>query len=60
MCIRDSHKVAIIDGKIVITGSYNWTWSAEKRNDENVLVLMSRSLAEKYEKEFQRTWLLAS
>jgi len=54
------HKVAIIDGKIVIIGSYNWTWSAEKRNDENVLILMSRSLAESYEEEFQRIWLMAS
>jgi len=54
------HKVAIIDGKIVIIGSYNWTWRAENKNDENVLILMSRSLAEKYEKEFQRIWLMAS
>ena len=54
------HKVAIIDGKIVITGSYNWTWSAERRNDENVLILMSKSLAKSYEKEFQRVWSTAS
>ena len=54
------HKVAIIDGKIVITGSYNWTWSAERKNDENVLILMSKSLAEKYEREFQRVWSMAS
>jgi len=54
------HKVAIIDGKIVITGSYNWTWSAERRNDENVLILMSKSLAESYEEEFQRVWSMAS
>jgi len=54
------HKVAVIDGKIVIIGSYNWTWSAEKRNDENILILMSRSLAESYEEEFQRIWLTAS
>jgi len=54
------HKVAIIDGKIVITGSYNWTWSAENRNDENVIILMSRSLAKSYEKEFQRVWSTAS
>jgi len=54
------HKVAIIDGKIVITGSYNWTWSAERRNDENVLILMSKSLAKNYEKEFQRVWSMAS
>ena len=54
------HKVVIIDGKIVITGSYNWTWSAENRNDENVIVLMIRSLAKSYEKEFQRVWSTAS
>ncbi|RLG03383.1 MAG: phospholipase D family protein, partial [Thaumarchaeota archaeon] len=41
-------------------GSYNWTWSAENRNDENVIVLMSRSLAKSYEKEFQRVWSTAS
>ncbi|MCD6421479.1 MAG: phospholipase D family protein [Thaumarchaeota archaeon] len=54
------HKVVVIDGKIVVTGSYNWTWSAENRNDENVVVLMDEGLAESYEKEFQRVWLEAS
>ncbi len=54
------HKVVVIDGKIVITGSYNWTWSAENRNDENVVILMDEGLAESYEKEFQRVWLEAS
>jgi len=54
------HKVVIIDGKIVVTGSYNWTWSAERRNDENVLILMSKSLAKNYEREFQRVWSMAS
>ena len=54
------HKVGIVDGKIVVTGSYNWTWSAENRNDENIIILMSRSIAENYEKEFQRVWLVAS
>jgi len=33
------HKVMVIDGRIVVTGSYNWTWSAEKNNDENILVV---------------------
>jgi len=54
------HKVVIVDGKIVVTGSYNWTWSAENRNDENIIILMSRSIAENYEKEIQRVWLVAS
>ena len=54
------HKVVVIDGKIVITGSYNWTWSAENRNDENVVILMDEGLAGSYEREFQRVWLEAS
>jgi phosphatidylserine/phosphatidylglycerophosphate/cardiolipin synthase-like enzyme len=36
-------KVMVIDtgfpNQAVITGSYNWTWSAQNRNAENVLIL---------------------
>jgi hypothetical protein len=52
------HKVAIIDGWIVITGSYNWSQSAEERNDENIVVIYDEAIAERYEQEFQR--ILAS
>ena len=50
------HKVMIIDGRIVVTGSYNWTWSAEKNNDENVIVIDDPAIASVYEEEFQRLW----
>jgi phosphatidylserine/phosphatidylglycerophosphate/cardiolipin synthase-like enzyme len=37
------NKVMVIDAGLpqqaVITGSYNWTWSAQNRNAENVLIL---------------------
>lgn len=33
------HKFCIIDDRIVIDGSYNWTILAEKNNDENIVVL---------------------
>lgn len=33
------HKFCIIDDKIVIDGSYNWTILAEKNNDENIVVI---------------------
>ena len=52
-------KVAIIDGKVVITGSYNWTNAAENYNDENLLILYSSSLAAQYETEFQSLWTVA-
>ena len=46
------HKVFIIDDKIVITGSYNPTKSGTSKNDENVLVIYSSEVAEKYLEEF--------
>jgi len=54
------HKVAIIDGKIVITGSYNYSQSAEDRNDENLIVIADEEIAQLYEQEFQRIWSKAS
>jgi phosphatidylserine/phosphatidylglycerophosphate/cardiolipin synthase-like enzyme len=41
-------KVMIIDGSTVITGSFNFTSSAETRNVENLLVLRSTELAQRY------------
>jgi phosphatidylserine/phosphatidylglycerophosphate/cardiolipin synthase-like enzyme len=48
------HKVIIIDRKIVITGSYNFSKSAETTNDENVLVVFSPEIASLYLAEFER------
>ncbi|HZU86712.1 MAG TPA: phospholipase D-like domain-containing protein [Anaerolineaceae bacterium] len=48
------HKVIIIDGEIVITGSFNFTQSADKSNDDNVLIIYSKSVANVYEDEFKR------
>lgn len=48
------NKVMVIDGDIVITGSFNFTRSAEDKNSENVLVLRSAALAEVYTAEWVR------
>ena len=50
------HKVIIIDQKVVITGSYNFTESAETTNDENVVIIFSPEIAVKYTEEFQRVY----
>ena len=50
------HKFFIIDQKIVITGSFNPTWSANYRNRENLIVIYSPSLASQYEEEFNKLW----
>ncbi|HBG75039.1 MAG: hypothetical protein A2X25_04465 [Chloroflexi bacterium GWB2_49_20] len=48
------HKVIIIDHNIVITGSYNLSKNAETNNDENIVVIHSLEIAEKYLQEFDR------
>lgn len=47
-------KVMIIDSQIVVTGSFNFTYSAETRNDENMLVIYHPQIAELYLAEFER------
>ena len=46
-------KVIVIDGVTVITGSFNFTTSAESRNVENLLVLRSADLAALYTANWQ-------
>jgi len=53
------HKVIIIDEKIVITGSYNFSASAERKNDENVVIIFDEQLAAQYLKEFERVYVRA-
>jgi phosphatidylserine/phosphatidylglycerophosphate/cardiolipin synthase-like enzyme len=48
------HKVILLDGGIVITGSYNFTDSAEHKNDESLLILHNPELAGLFEAEFRR------
>ena len=47
------NKIIIIDGETVITGSFNFTQAAEKRNAENLLIIKDKTLAEKYIKNWQ-------
>jgi phosphatidylserine/phosphatidylglycerophosphate/cardiolipin synthase-like enzyme len=50
-------KFAIIDRRIVFTGSYNWTQAADSFNDENLLLFRDAGpLAEEYRRIFVRLW----
>jgi phosphatidylserine/phosphatidylglycerophosphate/cardiolipin synthase-like enzyme len=53
------HKVIVLDGETVITGSYNFTKSADNANDDNILVIHSPALAQLYEEEYQRMLAIA-
>ncbi|MAP25084.1 MAG: hypothetical protein CMM87_06100 [Rickettsiales bacterium] len=45
-------KVMIIDDLYTITGSYNWTYSAQHRNSENVIFVESPEVSKKYTNNF--------
>jgi phosphatidylserine/phosphatidylglycerophosphate/cardiolipin synthase-like enzyme len=47
-------KFLVIDGKYVLTGSFNWTHNAKARNDENFVVLDDQ--APNFQTEFDRLW----
>lgn len=53
------NKFAIIDDALVLTGSYNWTKSADERNDENLLCLHREDIAQHYKNRFRYFWTQA-
>jgi phosphatidylserine/phosphatidylglycerophosphate/cardiolipin synthase-like enzyme len=50
------NKVMIIDSETVITGSFNYTKTAESSNAENLLIIKSPELAKKYMSNWERHW----
>jgi len=47
------NKFCIIDGKVLINGSYNWTYYAENKNQENVLIIKEeQDVINDFESEF--------
>ena len=50
------HKYAVFDQKTTLTGSYNWTRSADKHNDENFLITGEASINRAYLGHFDRLW----
>lgn len=50
------HKFAIVDRKVLITGSLNWTTQAIQNNRENVLILEDEEYVRLFLAEFERIW----
>jgi phosphatidylserine/phosphatidylglycerophosphate/cardiolipin synthase-like enzyme len=48
------NKIMIIDKETVITGSFNFTYAAENKNAENVIIIRSQELAKPYIKNFKQ------
>lgn len=49
-------KVIIVDNSIVVTGSLNFSSSADEENEENVIILDNPEIAALYLQEYQKLW----
>jgi phosphatidylserine/phosphatidylglycerophosphate/cardiolipin synthase-like enzyme len=56
------YKTGVVDAEnqlsdpILITGSHNWTYSADTRNDENTLIIHDAALADLYNRALNYWW----
>lgn len=49
-------KMAILDGRLVITGSQNWSVAGNYSNDETLIAIENPTVANHYEREFNRLY----
>lgn len=50
------HKFAIVDGRKLVSGSFNWTMQAVMGNKENVIVTKVPEIVAPFVEEFERLW----
>ena len=53
------HKIMLVDDKMMLTGSYNWSATAEHLNYENIMVFKGKEhagLVRETNQEFERLW----
>ena len=50
------HKFALIDNKIIVTGSHNWSAAANYTNDEALLIIDNSTIAKHFSQEFDRLY----
>lgn len=50
------HKFVVLDGRSVLTGSYNWTLESEEQNYEALVILTVREAVADFEEEFEALW----
>ena len=53
------NKFAVFDGRLAVTGSFNWTTSADNYNFENAVFISDPAGVARFEEEFERIWAQA-
>ncbi|MEO1670372.1 MAG: phospholipase D-like domain-containing protein, partial [Cyanobacteria bacterium J06631_2] len=48
------HKFTVIDQQTIISGSQNWSQAANYKNDEAVVIIQNKTVANQFDQEFER------
>jgi phosphatidylserine/phosphatidylglycerophosphate/cardiolipin synthase-like enzyme len=51
------HKFVVLDGQVLLTGSFNWTRAASHDNQENVIITNEQVLVKAFQAEFDRLFV---
>lgn len=54
------HKFAVFDGRMVTTGSYNWTEESEEQNFDDLIILREEAVVARYRNAFEQLWQRAA
>ncbi len=52
-------KAVIVDGRLLLTGSFNHSWNAQHRNVENLLIVRARKVVRAHEWNFEARWRIS-
>ena len=50
------HKFVLVDGQLLINGSFNWTRNAITGNQENVIITNHKKVVGAFQAEFEQLW----
>jgi len=50
------NKFAVVDGILLLNGSYNWTTTANTKNNENMIVTNNKKLVSAFSNQFEVLW----
>ena len=63
ICVREDktqfhmhHKFAILDGTVLLNGSFNWTLQAVNSNNENVTITSDADLVQQFQGCYEKMW----
>ncbi|MBP8791358.1 MAG: DUF1669 domain-containing protein [Breznakibacter sp.] len=50
------HKFAVVDGRLAFSGSYNWTYTAQNHNQENLVITTNYTIVHQFIEEYESLW----